>query len=647
MTGHFSLASFVLKETVLLQTQNNFTMGMDRNTVIGFILIGLLMFGMFYFNSKNQKEWEANNKRYNDSIAALKPKPNKSVSVADSLRADSLHNLSLQGGFSQLANAPAQVVEVENEVMKIAISTKGAQPQKVVLKSFKKFDGTQLVLQESKYNKFSYTVNTGVNQIAETGNIIFEAKPVVKNADGSQVFDFVAKDSAGRQITHSYVLKPNEYRIGLTINITGAQNMFTGNVMAIDWQTETPQLEKDHAYEKLQTNICYVADGEFDFKRLGKEAESDSKSFSDPVNWVGVRQQFFTTVLEPSQKFTSANLNWQTSADTTNYLVRTSVLAKVQVPAANTVSVPLNIYYGPSDYNILSKYGNNLKEMVPYGSGMFSFVKYINRHLLLPAFDFLKGHFASMGIVILLLTLLIRLITSPILYNSYYSGAKMRVLKPEVDELRAKHINPKTGELDQQAFSMAQMQLWRSAGVNPMQGCIPALLQIPIFMSLYYFFQGNVDLRGQGFLWANDLAAYDNILSLPFKIPFYGNHVSLFALLATLTSFLISLYSMNQMQDQSNPVMKYMPYFFPVMMLFFFNTLPSALTWYYTVSNTITLILQFVIQNYIINHDKILAQINENKKKPPKVSKLQERIQAMQEQQKKLQEMKEKSNKGK
>lgn len=616
-------------------------MGMDRNTVIGFILIGLLMFGMFYFNSKNQKEWEAQQKHYNDSIAALKPKVNPAISKADSLRADSLRQLSLGGTFNT-SNNIAQTVEVENEILKLSINTKGAQPQKVVLKSFKKFDGTPLVLQDSKYNKFSYSVNTGVNQIAESGNIVFAAKPVVKNADGSQTLSFVAGDSAGHQITHTYVLKPNEYKVDFNIDISGAQNMFTGNVMNIDWQTEIAQQEKDHKYEKLQTNIVYQSGGEFDFKRLGKESESDSKNLSENVSWVGVRQQFFTTVLEAGNKFSSANLNWHTSADTNNYLVQSSALAKVQVPSGANVSVPLHFYYGPSDYNILSKYGNNMKELVPYGAGMFSFVKYINRHFLLPVFDFLKGHVASMGIVILLITLLIRLITSPILYNSYYSSAKMKVLKPEVDELRAKHVNPKTGELDQQAFGMAQMQLWKSAGVNPMQGCIPALLQIPIFMSLYYFFQGNVDLRGKNFLWAHDLAAYDSILKLPFNIPFYGDHVSLFALLATLTSFLISLYSMNQMQDQSNPVMKYMPYFFPIMMLFFFNSLPSALTWYYTVSNTITLILQFVIQKYIIDHDKILVQINENKKKPQKVSKFQERIQAMQEQQKKLQEMKQK-----
>jgi YidC/Oxa1 family membrane protein insertase len=277
-----------------------------------------------------------------------------------------------------------------------------------------------------------------------------------------------------------------------------------------------------------------------------------------------------------------------------------------------------------------------MENMVPLGSGIFAFVKYINRAFLLPVFSWLEQHIANMGIVILLLTLLIRLITSPILYKSYLSGAKMKVLKPEVDALREKYKD------DQQAFGMEQMKLWKSAGVSPLGGCLPALLQIPIFMSLYYFFQSSIDLRGQSFLWAHDLAAYDSIAQLPFNIPFYGDHVSLFTLTAVITSLLISILGMSNMQDNSNPMMKYMPYIFPVMLLGVFNKLPSALTWYYTISNTITLILQIVIQKYIIDHNKIMVEIAENRKKPVKKSKMQERIEAMQESQKKLQDMKKK-----
>lgn len=620
-------------------------MGMDRNTVIGFILIGVLMMGMFYFNSKNRQEWEASQKKYNDSIAALKPKVDSNALVLDSLKKDSLQAVAaMPGGLGNPAS-PEQVVDMENSVMKVSFSTKGAQPKKVVLKNYKKWDGQPLVLQDGNFNKISYQLNAGVNQTAESAKLNFTPKPIVKNADGSQTLVFSVGDSTGKVIEHSYKMLPNDFMMDMSININGAQNMFTGNVLNLEWQTQTPQLEKDHKFELLNTHIGYKEGGEYDFKNAGNHGESDSKNLKDEVNWLGVRQQFFVSAIEAKNKFNNATLNWMAAADTSSHLVNTTALAKLNVTGGNNVSIPLRLYYGPSDYNVLKKYGNDMEEIVSYGSGIFSFVKYINRHILLPVFDFLKNNVASMGIVILLLTLFIRLITSPILYNSYLSGAKMKVLKPEVDELKAKFTNAKTGELDQQAFSMEQMKLWRSAGVNPMQGCIPALLQIPIFMSLYYFFQGNIDLRGKSFLWAQDLAAYDSILHLPFNIPFYGDHVSLFTITATITSFLISYFSMSQMQDQSNPVMKYMPYIFTFMLLFIFNSLPSALTWYYTVSNLITLILQFVIQKYIINHDKILVKINENKKKPVKTSKLQERIQAMQEQQRKLQEMKDKAPK--
>ena len=225
----------------------------------------------------------------------------------------------------------------------------------------------------------------------------------------------------------------------------------------------------------------------------------------------------------------------------------------------------------------------------------------------MPVFNFLSSKIASFGLIIALLTIIIRLLISPLTYQSYLSGAKMKLLKPEIDAMKAKY-----GE-DKQAFGMEQMKLFRSAGVNPLGGCIPALLQIPIFFALYNFFNSNITLRGQSFWWAKDLSSYDSIYNLPFTIPFYGNHISLFTILAVITSLLISLYGMSNMQDNSNPMMKYLPFIFPVILLGVFNRLPSALTWYYTVSNAITLLIQFVIQKYIIDHEKILARLQENK----------------------------------
>ena len=613
-------------------------MGMDRNTVIGFILIGALLIGMFIINSKSRLAYEGEQKRLADSVAALQPKRDTSVAKAITDTLNSIVTNSkkqLSGGFTQDTTGE-KITVVENELLKIAFTNKGGQPKSVELKKYKKLDGSPVLVQQGDFNKFSYRIQTHREGTNASDELYFTTSAVTENSDKSKTISFTTGDTLGRSITHSYTLKSNDYMVDLSISLKGAQDLFSQNAVNFIWQTEASQIEKDHRYELTQTHVCYVKDNSFDFEYAGS---GDNKEFSKPVDWISLKQQFFITALIAKNKFTSANVSWTVPKDTiSHYIARATTTAKYAI-TGNDPTIPLQFYYGPSDFNILKKYDNKMENIVPYGSGVFAFVKYINRYFLLPVFDFLQKNIASMGIVILLLTLLIRLITSPILYKSYLSGAKMKVLKPEVDALKAKFKD------DQQAFSMEQMKLWRSAGVSPLGGCLPALLQIPIFMSLYYFFQSNIDLRGKNFLWATDLAAYDSIAKLPFEIPFYGDHVSLFTLTAVITSLLISIYSMSNMQDNSNPLMKYMPYIFPVLLLGVFNKLPSALTWYYTVSNTITLILQIVIQKYIIDHDKILAQISEKRKQPVKKSKMAERIEAMQESQKKMQELKNKSGK--
>ncbi len=610
-------------------------MGMDRNTVIGFVLIGILLIGMFYFNSKESQAYLAKQKSIADSIAKTRPKVDSLAIIKDSLIADTVRKMQSAGGFQAFLNQPEQLTLIENEVMKVTFTNKGAQPQIVELKKYKTFDGKPVLLQSGRFNKISYSINSGNNQTAQTSDLTFAPASVTVNADKSQTVSFYIKDSLRNEgVFHQYTLRPNDYMVDFSIVLEGADKLVTQNSINLLWQTETRRIEKDITYEKQQTEVAFIEEGGYDFELVGS---GDVKKFEKAVDWIAVKQQFFITTLINKNKFPSAEVKWTVPADTSQHIVAQTVANfRLNVPSGNSPQIPLQLYYGPSDYNILKTYNNQMENIVPYGSGVFAFVKYINRYLLLPVFDFLRMNVASMGMVILLLTLFIRLLTSPILYKSYVSGAKMKALKPEIDKLKDKH-----GE-DKQAFSMDQMKLWKSAGVSPLGGCLPALLQIPIFMSLYYFFQSNISLRGENFLWADDLAAYDSIYNIPFSIPFYGDHVSLFTITATVTSLLISIYSMSSMQDNSNPVMKYMPYIFPVMLLGVFNSLPSALTWYYTISNTITLILQIIIQKYIIDHDKILAQIEINRKKPVKQSKLQERIQAMQDANKKVQDLKNK-----
>jgi YidC/Oxa1 family membrane protein insertase len=615
-------------------------MGMDRNTLIGFLLIGALLIGMFMLNSKSRLAFEAEQQRIADSIKKSKPVVDTTEKTVTVSSANPV-NLPMSSP-TQVSNIPVISV-LENDVLKISFSNKGAQPVKVEMKKFDRFNGRKVVIQEGDFNKFSYAINAADNRTVETSQLFFQSFPVEKIAGDVSQIRFETADSTGKKITHLYSLRPGQYMLDFSILLEGADRLFSRNNISFLWQTEAPPVEKDYKYELTQSHICFVENNGFDFEYIGS---GDNKTFSKPVDWVTLKQQFFAKSLLAKNKFSSATVSWAIPKDSTEqFLARTTTVAQYSLPGGSQANIPLQYYFGPSDYNVLKQYNNQLENIVPYGNGIFAFVKYINRHFLLPVFDFLQKHVASMGMVILLLTLLIRLITSPILYKSYLSGAKMKVLKPEVDALKAKFTDPKTNQLDQQAFGMEQMKLWKSAGVSPLGGCLPALLQIPIFMSLYYFFQSNIDLRGKNFLWAKDLAQYDSIYQLPFNIPFYGDHVSLFTLTAVLTSLLISIYSMANMQDNSNPLMKYMPYIFPFILLGVFNNLPAALTWYYTISNTITLILQVIIQKYIINHDKIMDRINENRKKPVKKSKMAERIEAMQESQRKIKELKAKNGK--
>lgn len=613
-------------------------MNFDRNTIIGFVVMGLLFVGYFFYNSQEQAAFQKK-RAYEDSVAlARMPKVDSVALRRDSARLDSQSRVASAGGFQAAATGTEQFTEVVTDVVKVVFSNKGGQPRYVELNNFKGTDSNTVRLAGSDFDKISYVVRTGDNRTADVANFYFQGGQAVKNADGSTTIKYQLLGANGVAIVHQYVIRPNNYLIDFTIGLNGAPQLTQNNTLNLLWQNEAQQLQKDLSYERTQSSINYKADGATDYENI---TGSSSESFDQPINWVGVKQQFFASALVAKNNFTQGEVSWTAPASDSksDIIVQASANLQVKLPATANATVPLSLYYGPTDYKILKQYGNDMEEMVNLGSGMFAFVKYLNRWVVIPLFDLFRGFTSNYGIVILLLTLAIRLLISPITYSSYLSGAKMKALRPEIEKLKAKHGD------DQQAMSMDQMKLFREAGVNPLGGCIPGLLQLPIFFALYSFFNSAVALRGQNFLWADDLAQYDSILNLPFEIPFYGDHVSLFTITAVLTSFAISIYSMSMTPDQSNPVMKYMPYIFPFILLFVFNKLPSGLTWYYTVSNIITLVLQFVIQNYIINHDKILAKIEANRSKPKTKSKWQERFEAMQEQQKKVQEMQQRSKK--
>jgi YidC/Oxa1 family membrane protein insertase len=604
-------------------------MNFDRNTVIGFIVLAVLFVGYFFYTSREQQAYMREKARVDSIAAARVPVRDTALVRQDSVLSDSVNQTSTAGGFATAVSTPEQLTTVENKLMKVVFTSKGGQPKAIELKNYTGVDTANVKLAATDFDKLIYRINTGVNQTSDILDFNFTTAGVTKNADGSQTITFQLQSAENTSIVHQYILKDDQYMIDFNLQLNGVNQLLTNNELNLTWQNKALQLQKDLNYEKQQSQISYRVDEDHDYTSA---MSSSSETFTKPINWVAVKQQFFNSAFIAKENFSSGTVSW-VSPPSGNTVVEATANLKIQLPATTSATVPLAFYYGPNEYKVLKQYDNDMEEMVNLGTGVFAFVKYINRWIVLPAFDFFRKFTSNYGIVILLLTLFIRLLISPLTYKSYLSGAKMKALRPEIEQLKAKHGG------DQQAMSMEQMKLFREAGVNPLGGCIPALFQIPIFFALYSFFNSNVALRGQGFLWADDLSQYDSILSLPFSIPFYGDHVSLFTITATLSSLVISVYSMSMTPDQGNPVLKYMPYIFPVILLFVFNSMPSGLTWYYTVSNIITLILQFVIQNYIIDHNKILAKIAANKKKPKVKTKWQQKMEDLQEQQKKLQQM--------
>jgi YidC/Oxa1 family membrane protein insertase len=604
-------------------------MGMDRNTIIGFVLLGLLLFTYLFISTKNSQELQKQKLLFQDSVTRVKALQDASARLQDTSKTKSLPVDTT--GFNRAISGTEKTLEVENDVMKIIFSNKGGQPKGVELKKYRSYDsGLVNVLRPEADNRMSYTINTASNQAAPIADLYFSEGQVVKNADGSQTVSFRLPTPDGESILHQFTLHPGSYLIDWNILVNNPEKLFTQNNFNFSWHAETIKTQKSVVYERQFSSICFYEDNNFDYIRSKTE-----KKFDKPLQWISVAQQFFNMTLIAKEPFSGGEVHLvHETADTSNVVANTDISLQGKIPAAASATLPFQLYFGPNDYYILKNEAPGMDRIVDLGRDLYSFVRPFNVYVIMPVFNFFKKYFASYGLVILLLTLFIRLLTSPLVYSSYLSGAKMKALKPEIELMKKRVGN------DQQQVGVEQMKLFREAGVNPLGGCIPALLQIPIFFALYSFFNSNIALRGETFLWSKDLSAFDSIANFGFTVPLYGDHISLFALLAVATSFLISLYGMSMTPDQSNPAMKYMPYIMPVMLLFFFNRLPSALTWYYTVSNMITLILQFVIQNYIIDHDKILAKLQENRSKPKTKPKWQEKFEQMQEAQKKVQNIK-------
>ncbi|MBS1629850.1 MAG: membrane protein insertase YidC [Bacteroidetes bacterium] len=587
---------------------------MDRNTITGFALLAVLVIAYFTYNNYSQNKYEQ--KRLADSIAMAKLHPappidsSKLVAAKDTAIATPLSDSAIASLAPALRPQKAQMVTLENKDLNLQFSTLGAYPVRALLKDYKTYSGKPLVFFEGKGNSFSLNVPTGNAQVA-TSELNFHANQLAPNK-----IDFVADLGAGRAISLVYSLPEQGYMMQCELRLKG----IAANSLPLRWDIAPLPTERDIHAERIQTQIHFqYKDGKHDYFTVKSEGIHKTPN-EMPLHWMGFRAEYFTSALIQDAGFTQPDISAQFNAKDTNIVATQAAAAVLPIKQDGTAS--LKWYIGPNKYNTLKQFGIGLDEMVPMGVGILAFTRYINKWLIVPVFDLLTGFVGNYGLIIIIMTIFIKLLTSFFTYKSYLSSAKMRVLKPELDELRKKVGG------DQQKMGMEQMKLYREAGVNPMGGCLPTLFMMPFLIAMYSFIPSAIEFRQQSFLWAHDLSTYDSIARLPFS---WFDHISLFTLLMTASSLFLALYNKNMTpQDPNNPMMKYIPYIFPIVLLGIFNKMAAALTFYYFFSNLVTIAQQYIIQNFIIDEKKIHRQIKEARLKPATPSKWASKIEEIQ-----------------
>lgn len=613
----------------------------DKNSIIGFALIFILVMWMM-FNSKQNEEKEAAAKAKQEQIdkklKAKQAKTVQAVKAADTTSGDSAKIQQLSGTLGKFAysatlpSAKGGTTVLENDLVKLEIANKGGYVSNVVLKKFSKFkrDSGQLVeLVKNNNSNFNLELQTSDNRVLNTKDLFFE--PQVTKVGDAQVLSMKLKAGPNEFLEYKYVLK-NDYMVDFDIRSQGLSRVLNASKpVNLDWDIKTYRNEISIPYENRYTETIFeYEEGKDDYVGQGNGKEENPEA----VTYVAYRQHFFASILMTKTPFKSAKL---TSDNLVHDDKKDTVFTKkltTKAPLALTngeLDYKMNWYFGPADYKLLNSYDRNLDEVVPMGWGIFG---WINKFIFVPLFGLLGG-WMSLGLAIIVFTFLIKLAMSPITFKSFLSQAKMKVLRPEISELNEKFKDPVKRQQE-------MMKLYNKAGVNPMAGCIPALIQLPFVYASFQFFPAAIELRQKSFLWADDLSSFDQVLKLPFHIPMYGDHVSLFPILAAIAIFFYMKMTsgdnaaMAQPQQEGMPdmakMMKIMIYVSPIMMLIFFNSYGSGLSLYNFMSNVVTIGVMLVIKKYFIDSDKIHAQIQENKQKPTKENKFQKRMREMMEQ---------------
>ena len=621
----------------------------DINSFVGMILLAGVM--LYWLNTQKPEEPITQTNEVNTETTKTTAIEKDSVKTKEVVVSDSIQNETLKNQLGAFAysgiNAQEGETVLENDLVKLVIDNKGGQIKVAEIKNYVTYDSLPLYMIKDNNANFNINFGTTDNRILNTKDLFFEPS-VTKNGD-NQVVSMKLKVSETQFLEYRYEMKPNDYMVDFSIRSQGLSNVInTSNTIQLDWTLDGYRHEKSLRTENdMYTFYYYKAEDEVDYINKGNSEVVNS------LNWVAYKQHFFSSNLLSNKPLNNATI---TSTDLVVDKELDTVFTKrfeLKAPLAVTngeLNYDMKWFYGPSDYNLLKTYeGTDLDETADLGWGIFGF---LNRVVFYPVFNILQGLIGNYGLIIILMTIVVRIIMSPLVYKSYVSSAKMKVIRPEMTAINEKYPGKENAMKRQQEIMAVQ----RKAGVSMMSGCVPALLQMPIFFALFKFFPTNIDLRQKSFLWAPDLSSYDIIFDLPFKIPFYGDHVSLFPILASVAIFFYMQMNQSQQMNMQAPpqegmpdmskMMKYMIYLSPVFMLVFFNNYASGLSLYYFVSNLLTITIMLVIKNYVIDEAKIHAQIEENKKKPQKVSKFRQRLDAAmkqaQEQQARQQQQKKK-----
>ena len=575
----------------------------DPYQFIGFILIALILTWMLYRNNPENYPAEKN-KVTNVESSENKNNQTDSKNIEKSLRNSSndLANL--------FVKPTVDFEKIENQKIELDISTKGANISKLRLKEFDDYKKNPLFLINEDNTNLNLEIYLSDGRVLNTSEMYFIPKK--ENRDDNQVLVLKSKISENQYISFVYSLKKESYFVDLNIKTQGISNILSSkNFPKVTWKSDVFRNSKSIDYENRYTELTYGYDGDkVDYLSLS----GDDEELVEEVRWVSYRQHFFSSIIVPTTPFDKILMKSNDLAADKSLKEKYTKSFESEFYIENKkgdLDSGFKFYFGPSDYQTLKNLNGDLEASIPLGWGIFG---WINRFIFLPLFGFLSS-FLPHGISIIIMTIIVRLAMSPVTYKSYVSQIKMKVLRPEVEEIAAKYKN------DAVKKQQETMSLYTRAGANPLSGCVPALIQLPVFYALFTFFPVAFVLRQKSFLWAEDLSSYDSIYDLSFNIPFYGDHISLFPILASIAIFFYTKMTTGQQpmpQQPGMPNMKVIMYLMPLMMLFFFNNYSSGLSLYYFVSNLLTIILMLVIKNYIIDNDKILQKIEENKNKPRK-----------------------------